>query len=108
MMGINYVNYFYYMIWLIKYFDFFIFFFCYIQFYIFLYCIRYIYGNFKVYRNVYELLFNDCCWLNVCRLKLLCKVYLNKMKYFFQKVCYNKKIYVYNIGNEIYDVVFLV
>lgn len=108
MMGINYVNYFHYMIWLIKYFDPFIFSFCYTYSHIFPHRIRHIYGNFKVHRNVHELLFNDCRRLNVCRSKLLRKAHPNKMKHFFQKVCYNKKIYVYNTGNEIYDVVSLV
>lgn len=106
MMGINYVNYFHkfirYMIWLIKYFDPFIFSFCYTYSHIFPHRIRHIYGNFKVHRNVHELLFNDCRRLNVCRSKLLRKAHPNKMKLISFRKC------VCNTGNEIYDVVSLV
>lgn len=106
MMGINYVNYFHYMIWLIKYFDPFIFSFCYTYSHIFPHRIRHIYGNFKVHRNVHELLFNDCRRLNVCRSKLLRKAHPNKMKLFSFRKSATTERYVYMTGNEIYDVVF--
>lgn len=108
-MGINYVNYFHYMIWLIKYFDPFIFSFCYTYSHIFPHRIRHIYGNFKVHRNVHELLLNDCRRLNVCRSKLLRKAHPNKMKLISFRKSATTERYVYmNTGNEIYDVVSLV
>lgn len=94
-MGINYVNYFHYMIWLIKYFDPFIFSFCYTYSHIFPHHIRHIYGNFKVHRNVHELLFNDCRRLNVCRSKLLRKAHPNKMKLISFRKSATTERYVY-------------
>lgn len=53
MMGINYVNYFHYMLWLIKYFDPFIFSFCYTYSHIFPHRIRHIYTAISKFIEMY-------------------------------------------------------